>query len=330
MRRGGAAGAGSGESAPMASKRRAGEAYPQSRLAVWAGAFLTWCRIEKGLTAATISAYCEDLRRFTEYCPPEDVENAETLHRYVDSLYAAGLSSRSIARHLTTLRGFYTFLLQEGNVQQDAVHLMTLPRQWSRLPKFLSPEQVDALLAAPDGGELNGVRDRAMLEFLYATGLRVSELCKVEISGLNTDLGVVRVFGKGQKERLVPVGKSALLQVATYLEQARPALLRGQASRYLFVTGRGTCMTRQGFWKLLKRYGQQVGIWHNLTPHTLRHSFATHMLERGADLRSVQMLLGHADISTTEIYTHLSRAGLRKAFEEHHPREAGAKKKAKP
>lgn len=287
----------------------------------WASSFLTWCRIEKGLASASVEAYARDLARFAAFCPPNLAEETETLHAYVDDLYASGLSSRTIARHLTTLRSFYGFLLQEGKVQRDPVHLMTLPRQWSRLPKYLSNEQVETLLSAPDRNLPAGLRDRAMLEFLYATGLRVSELCKVELAALNFEVGVVRVLGKGNKERLVPVGRSALNHAAAYVAQGRPKLLGDRVSRYLFVTARSSHMTRQGFWKLLKRYGKQAGIWHDLTPHVLRHSFATHMLEGGADLRSVQMLLGHEDISTTEIYTHVARAGLRRAFEEHHPRE---------
>ena len=222
---------------------------------------------------------------------------------------------------MATLRNFYSFLIAEGKVQCDPVRLMALPRQWTRLPKHLSSAQVDSLLAAPDISTRLGVRDRAMLEMLYATGLRVSELCALELQGLNLDAGVVRVLGKGRKERLVPVGRSAIAAITEYLETARGAILGNHDSSYLFVTARGSCMTRQRFWQNLKAYGKHVGIWQNLTPHVLRHSFATHLLEHGADLRSVQLMLGHADISTTEIYTHVAKAGLRKSFETHHPRE---------
>ena len=179
-------------------------------------------------------------------------------------------------------------------------------------------EQIDALLEAPDETKPNGLRDRAMLQLLYATGLRVSELCTVEYGGLNLNVGVVRVLGKGRKERLVPVGRCAVQALEAYLERGRKS--SGRNSRYVFLTNRGGPMTRQAFWKLLKNYGKQAGLWQNLTPHVLRHSFATHLLERGADLRSLQTMLGHADISTTEIYTHVLRARLRATVDEHHPR----------
>src|SRR5205085_1427900 len=176
------------------------------------------------------------------------------------------------------------------------------------------------LLRAPDTSRHTGIRDRAMLELLYATGLRVSELCKVAVSDLNLEMGVLKTTGKGNKQRIVPVGRPALAAVRLYLETARGRILKGHGSRYLFVTARGGSMTRQGFWKLLAGYGRRVGIFHNLTPHVLRHSFATHLLEGGADLRSVQTMLGHADISTTQIYTHVMRSRLRKTLDEHHPR----------
>jgi integrase/recombinase XerD len=184
----------------------------------------------------------------------------------------------------------------------------------------LNLEDIDKIIQAIDTIRPNGLRDRAMLELLYATGLRVSELCRVGLGDCNLDLGVVRTTGKGNKQRLVPVGKEALQAVADYLASGRGALLKGRASRYLFVTARGGCLTRQAFWKLLAGYGRKAGIFHGLTPHVLRHSFATHLLEGGADLRSVQVMLGHSDISTTQIYTHVMRSRLRQTVEEHHPR----------
>jgi integrase/recombinase XerD len=201
----------------------------------------------------------------------------------------------------------------------DPTEKLVLPRQWKTLPKYLSMEQVDALLEAPDETKPNGLRDRAMLQLLYATGLRVSELCGVEIGGVNLTVGVVRVIGKGRKERLVPMGRSAMQAIDAYIERGRKQPT-GRNARYLFLTNRAGPMTRQAFWKLLKNYGKQVGLWQNLTPHVLRHSFATHLLERGADLRSLQTMLGHADISTTEIYTHVLRARLRATVDQHHPR----------
>jgi len=290
-----------------------------SIVAAWAESFLGFCRIEKGLTPNSIAAYRQDLRRFSDFCVDRDAQTVATLHGYVDSLREASLSSRSIARHVTTLRNFYAFLLHEGKISADPTEHLVLPRQWKTLPKYLSMEQVDALLEAPDETKPNGLRDRAMLQLLYATGLRVSELCTVEIGGVNLNVGIVRVIGKGRKERLVPLGRSAMKAIESYIERGRkqPA---GRNARYLFLTNRGGPMTRQAFWKLLKNYGKHVGLWQNLTPHVLRHSFATHLLERGADLRSLQTMLGHADISTTEIYTHVLRARLRATVDQHHPR----------
>ena len=289
-------------------------------VAALAESFLGFCRVEKGLAPNSITSYRLDLQRFATFAAKRDLEQQATLHAYVDSLRESGLSPRTIARQITTLRNFYAFLIQENRLGTDPTSGLVLPRQWKTLPKFLSLDQVDKLLDAPDPSKPNGSRDRAMLHLLYATGLRVSELCNVDVGGVNLDVGVVRVMGKGRKERLVPIGKSAIEALTSYLQTARGALLDGRKSRALFVTNRGGPMTRQGFWKLLKNYGKQVGLWQNLTPHVLRHSFATHLLERGADLRSVQTMLGHSDISTTEIYTHVMRAQLRATVDEHHPR----------
>jgi integrase/recombinase XerD len=208
----------------------------------------------------------------------------------------------------------------ERVIDTNPTELLPSPKQWSTLPKFLNQQQIDAILTAPDLSKPAGMRDRAMLELLYATGVRVSELCGIRLGDLETGLGVVRVTGKGNKQRLVPVGKSALAAVSTYVESGRSQLLKGRASPHLFVTARGGRMTRQGFWKLLAGYGRKAGIFHDLTPHVIRHSFATHLLEGGADLRSVQTMLGHADIATTQIYTHVVRSRLRHVFDRHHPR----------
>jgi integrase/recombinase XerD len=286
-------------------------------------AFLDYCRIEKGLAANSLEAYGRDLARFARACQPEAPEafpGPDALRRYLDSLSEGGLESRSIARHLTTLRNFVGFLLREGRIQQDPTAHLTLPKQWQNLPKYLSFMEIDRLLEAPDPAKPTGVRDRAMLQLLYASGLRVTELCELQSSDFMEDVGVVRVMGKGGKQRLVPAGRPALAAVCEYRDGARAVLLRGRSSRYLFVTARGTRMTRQGFWKLLAGHGKRVGIFRHLTPHVIRHSFATHLLEGGADLRSVQTMLGHADISTTQIYTHVMRSRLRKTVDEHHPR----------
>jgi integrase/recombinase XerD len=283
--------------------------------------FLDFCRIEKGLAWNTVEAYRQDLDRFAAYISDHmDLPGVEGVRRYVDSLYQSGLSSRSVARHLTTLRTFHSFLLETGVEQVDPTTLLSAPKQWQNLPKYLNNEQVSALLAAPDATQPAGLRDRAMLEFLYATGVRVSELCKVRVSDVELRLGYVRILGKGNKHRLVPVGASAIKMVEEYLASGRSGLLKRRASPYLFITSRGGAMTRQAFWKLLRRYGCKAGIFHHLTPHVLRHTFATHLLEGGADLRSVQEMLGHADISTTQVYTHVMRARLRKTIDDYHPR----------
>ena len=283
--------------------------------------FLDFCRIEKGLSRTTITAYHADLKRFAASLPNgARLADPEPVRRYIDSLYQARMASRSIARHLTTLRNLYAHLIEKGAVNTDPTANLTAPKQWQSLPKYLNNKQIEDLLAACDGSKPQGLRDRAMLEFLYATGLRVSELCRVRVSELERDMGVVRVLGKGNKQRIVPVGKAALLAVEKYLGDGRPRLLKGRGSPFLFVTNRGGAMSRQAFWQLLAGYGKKAGIFHDLTPHVLRHTFATHLLEGGADLRSLQSMLGHSDISTTQIYTHVVRSRLRKTVDEHHPR----------
>jgi integrase/recombinase XerD len=284
-------------------------------------AYLNFCRIEKGLSANSLDAYSTDLARFSSFFEKTaGVPGTEEIRHYLDHLSGSGLSSRSIARHLTTLRNFYGFLLREGKIDADPTEHLRSPKQWQKIPNFLNLEEINRLLEAPDAATSTGLRDRAMLQLLYATGLRVSELCHVGMSDLDASSGIIRTMGKGNKHRLVPVGRSALAAVQEYLEKSRPQLLKGRASKFLFITARGTCMTRQCFWNQLVGYGKKAGIFHGLTPHVLRHSFATHLLEGGADLRSVQVMLGHADISTTQIYTHVMRSRLRDTVEKHHPR----------
>lgn len=287
--------------------------------------FLDFCRIEKGLAANSIESYRLDLERFAACFGTEDssaggIPDAEEVRHYLESSYSDGLSSRSIARHTTTIRSFYQYLLREGVIHQDPTEFLPLPKQWSTIPKFLSLDEINRMLGAPDTNKPTGLRDRAMIELLYATGLRVSELCGVEIGDLEADLGVIRVTGKGNKQRLVPVGKEALTAISAYVEGGRNRILKGRSSRYLFVTARGGKLNRKSFWKLLIQHGKKAGIFHGITPHVLRHSFATHLVERGADLRSVQTMLGHADIATTQIYTHVVRSRLREEFDRHHPR----------
>jgi integrase/recombinase XerD len=284
--------------------------------------YLHFCRVDKGLASNSLAAYSEDLSRFERFAPDTlaDCANIERLRTYVSGLYEDELSSRSIARHITTLRGFFKFLLSEGRITSDPSEHLQTPRQWKSIPHFLGVAQVDALLDAPPADKPTGIRDRAMLQLLYASGLRVSELCKVRTSELNRQLGVLTVVGKGDKQRMVPVGKTALASIAVWLDTGRPALLKSRTSAYLFITARGGPMTRQAFWNLIRNHGKRVGIFHDLSPHALRHSFATHLLERGADLRSVQTMLGHADIETTQIYTHVMRSRLRTVVDRHHPR----------
>ena len=284
-------------------------------------AFLNFCRLEKGLAANSLAAYSFDLANFSAFIGETgEFPDAADLERYVEQLHRSGLSGRSIARRLATLRNFYAFLLREGFIDTDPAERLHAPRQWSTIPKFLNLEEINKIIEAPDASRPTGLRDRAMVELLYACGLRVSELCRVGLGDIELDFGVLRVTGKGNKQRLVPAGKSAVKAVEAYLANARGKLLKGRASRYLFVTARGGPMTRQSFWKLLRGHARKAGVFRDLTPHVLRHSFATHLLEGGADLRSVQVMLGHADISTTQIYTHVMRSRLRDTVAKHHPR----------
>jgi integrase/recombinase XerD len=286
-----------------------------------ARAFLDFCRVEKGLAVNSLSSYRSDLQRLIANIEaPLEHAAADRLGGYIESLYGAGMSARSVARHIATLRNFYGFLAREGTIARDPTEFLTSPRQWSTIPKYLNREEVERLIAAPPESKPTGVRDRAMLEMLYATGLRVSELCRLELAGVERQMGVLRVIGKGNKQRMVPFGESAGETLDRYLRQARPQLLKGRASAHVFVTARGAAMSRQAFWMLLKGYGKKAGISRRLTPHVVRHSFATHLVEGGADLRSVQIMLGHADISTTQVYTHVAQRRLREAVDRHHPR----------
>jgi integrase/recombinase XerD len=285
--------------------------------------FLTFCRMEKGLSRNSLDAYgrdLEDLRSFAEPLTRGDFPGTELLNQYVNQLYTKNLSSRSIARHLSSMRSFFGFLTAEGKVQVDPTEHLSSPKQWSTIPKFLNRDQIDGLIAAPDVSKPTGLRDRAMLELLYATGIRVSELINLQLSNVDMGLGLLRVTGKGNKQRMVPVNGTALAMVWRYVADGRLSLLRGRHSSCLFITARGEAMTRQAFWAVIKVNGRKAGIFHHLSPHVLRHTFATHLLEGGADLRSLQEMLGHADLSTTEIYTHVVRSRLRDTLDRHHPR----------
>jgi integrase/recombinase XerD len=278
--------------------------------------------LQRGLAANTLQAYRRDLETFAKWLAPRSLDRAGTddLFEFLGERQAAGYSSRSTARLLSCLRGFYRQLAEQGMVTVDPTQRLDLPKLGRRLPESLSEAQVTALLEAPDCDQPIGLRDRSMLELLYATGLRVSELIGLKLSMLNLRQGVVRVVGKGGRERLVPVGEEALDWLQRYLAGGRALLLGERTSDVLFPSRRGRAMTRQTFWYAVKRYASQAGMRVTISPHTLRHAFATHLVNHGADLRAVQMMLGHADLSTTQIYTHVAQRRLKSLHEEHHPR----------
>jgi integrase/recombinase XerD len=280
--------------------------------------------VEKGLAENSVLGYRRDLAEFVEFLQESrrtlSEVNRDHLRDFLSSLYRRGLAARSVARHLVSLRNLFRFLVKEGTIRKDPTAEIDAPHIGQRLPKYMSTDEVDALLQQPDPSTPLGLRDKAMLELLYATGLRVSELIGLSWSDLEVNLGVLRCRGKGSKERLIPVGKSALRAVEDYVQRGRPALAKGRNSPFLFLNRRGGGLSRVGFWKLIVRYGRAAGILTDITPHELRHSFATHLLERGADLRSVQLMLGHSDISTTQIYTHVLKERLKQVYHEHHPR----------
>jgi integrase/recombinase XerD len=282
--------------------------------------------LEDGLAKNTLEAYRRDLRLFGEWLAKQsralDGATEADIAAYLAHRHRGAAAPRAStqARLLSSLKRFYRFLLRERRIEADPTAKLDPPKRAPRFPKSLSEADVEALLGAPDADAARGLRDRAMLETLYATGLRVSELVRLKLVEVALDMGVVRVFGKGTKERLVPLGEEAAAWLTRYLAQGRAALLAGGASDYVFVTARGGPMTRQAFWLLVKRYAAQAIPGRSLSPHTLRHAFATHLLNHGADLRVVQMLLGHADISTTQIYTHVARERLKALHAKHHPR----------
>lgn len=281
--------------------------------------------LEDGLSRNTLESYRRDLRQFADWLQRSrsrsvlEADHADLL-AYLGYRFRHNTKPRSAARLLSSLKRFYRFLLREGRVSADPTLQVDSPKLPRALPKTLTEPDVEALLAAPDASTALGLRDRAMLEALYASGLRVSELVGLAVSQVNMDGGVIRVMGKGAKERLVPLGEEALHWIKRYLADSRPALLQMRAANTLFVTVRGQAMTRQTFWNLVKRYARTAGIAKPISPHTLRHAFATHLLNHGADLRVVQMLLGHSDISTTQIYTHVARERLKLLHARHHPR----------
>jgi integrase/recombinase XerD len=287
--------------------------------------FLHYLIVEKGLSKNTIEAYGHNLNRFLTHLQKKGIRKLEEIGKldvkaFLLSLKKQGLSAKTVVRNLVALRTFFKFLTQEGMLEANPVEEIDSPTVAKTLPEILSLKEVEQVLEQPDPQTLLGVRDRAMLELLYATGMRVSELTRLPMNQINLEGGYVLLYGKGSKERLVPLGKEAIQRVAQYLETARGKLAKGKESPFLFINRSGRQMSRQHFWKNLKAYGLKAGIRKRITPHLLRHSFASHLLERGADLRSVQMMLGHVDISTTQIYTHVTGERLKKVHERYHPR----------
>lgn len=285
--------------------------------------FIHHLRVERGLADNTIQSYSRDLIRFFEFLkqektPPPAV-TGDHIAKYVRSLQGI-ISQRSITRNLSALKMFFRFLVSEGKITDSPARLLESSKLPRRLPNILTPDEVNRLLSQPDPASRLGIRDRAMLELLYATGLRVSELTGLHLANINLEAGFVRTVGKGSKERIVPMGEKAREAVQEYLSGARTGLLKGKKSSRLFLNGRGVPLSRQGFWKIIRKYGTMASIHKKISPHMLRHSFASHLLEGGADLRAVQVMLGHADISTTQIYTHVNGERLKQIHQRYHPR----------
>ncbi len=284
--------------------------------------FLDAIWVEQGLSENTLSAYRSDLRVFARWLADKPMLEVDgtVLSNFLASRYKEGITNRSSARIMSTLRRFYGYYIRENNIQTDPTALIELPHIGKLLPASLSENDVELLLDAPETTNALGFRDRTMLEMLYATGLRVTELVNLKFEQISFRQGVVRIIGKGNKERLVPVGEEAMSWLENYMGQARKTLLGGRQCDYLFVTNRASNMTRQAFWHIIKRYAKKAEINKALSPHTLRHAFATHLLNHGADLRVVQLLLGHSDLSTTQIYTHIARERLKELHSKYHPR----------
>jgi integrase/recombinase XerD len=287
--------------------------------------FLDYLSVERGLAKNTIMAYREDLEAYSAFLSGKGVTSVSAsgkndIINFMFSQKDHGLAANSIARRLAAIRMFYRFLVRERVLKDDPTSLIDSPKLWKKIPETLSVNEIEALLAQPEARTLQGIRDRAILETLYATGMRVSEAVNLKVDDLNLDVGFLRCIGKGNKERVIPLGKKAITSVSKYLASVRPALLKKRSSDSLFVSRLGSKISRQSFWKLIKRYAKQARIKKPMKPHTLRHSFATHLLEHGADLRSVQEMLGHSNIATTQIYTHINKDRLKAIHKMYHPR----------
>ena len=287
--------------------------------------YLKFIQIEKGLSENTIGAYLRDLKKYQLYMQEQkiahiDFIDRQTIQECLGSLIDQGASAKSIARFISTIRSFHQFALREKYAAKDPTVLIETPKYEKKLPDVLDVEEVIQLLETPDLTKNNGYRDRTILELLYATGMRVTELIQIEIDDVNLIMGFVKVFGKGNKERIIPLGDTVIEYLDTYINNVRSQLLKKTVTNVLFLNLHGRPLTRQGIWKLIKQYGLRANINKSLTPHTLRHSFATHLLENGADLRAVQEMLGHSDISTTQLYTHVSKTQIRQMYNQFHPR----------
>lgn len=287
--------------------------------------YLKFIQIEKGLSSNTIGAYRRDLDKYIDYLNEHkvvhiDFVDRQTIQQCLGYLHDQGASAKSLARFISTVRSFHQFALREKYAAKDPTVLIETPKYERRLPDVLEVDEIVALLETPDISKNNGYRDRTMLELLYATGMRVSELIQLEVENVNLIMGFVRVFGKGNKERIVPLGDTVIDFLTKYIETVRPQLLKKTTTDALFLNLHGKPLSRQGIWKMIKQTGIKANINKTLTPHTLRHSFATHLLENGADLRAVQEMLGHSDISTTQLYTHVSKSQIRKMYNAFHPR----------
>ena len=287
--------------------------------------YLAYLRDVRRMSRNTLESYARDLAQLGAFAEkqgsvPEALDR-RALEAFVRGLMASGLSPRSVARVVACVRGFYKFVAIERKLAENPADDLRAPRAWPSLPKFLSLEEVDRLLEQPDVARPLGLRDKALIELLYATGLRVSELISLRAGDLNLEEGHLTCIGKGDKQRMVPMGQVAADWVRRYMREGRPALVKGRSSPWLFVNARGGALSRVGFWKVLKAHGRAAGVSRDLSPHVLRHSFATHLLERGADLRMIQVMLGHADLSTTQIYTHVLEARLRAVYDRFHPRD---------
>lgn len=287
--------------------------------------YVNYLYVEKGLADKTVEAYAGDLASFIDFLLTQDIDRVERIDtaailKYIIELRKNNRGPRTRARHLVTLRGFFEYLIRIRIIRNNPAKLVDLPKSGLKLPDVLSVEQVQRLLETPDRKKPRGARDGAMLELIYAAGLRVSELIQLQLTAVNLEAGFVRVWGKGSKERIVPIGRKALDAIGIYLKSGREALLKSHTSKFLFVARAGKPMTRQGFWKMLRKYNLEAGIRQRVTPHSLRHSFASHLLEGGADLRAVQVMLGHVDIATTQIYTHVAQKRLVQVHKKYHPR----------